>query len=378
LFGVVTGLIRRYDWVILDKLAHACLRTGAAAATSNVSMFAHNDLVSLEAQLVRIRSSDSTNAILVVTEGLFSMDSDSPDIRTIRYPGTYRPYFALPSSPWSSAGRPDGIPWQGGDWAAAQGHYRGQSTEMNTKNVETDSATHRYVRLANILRSAVEAGELREHQALPSERDLAEKYDVSRDTVRKAVRLMQEQGVIYSDHGRGNFVAPAMVRGMTRFIDSFSEDTGKRGSAAGQRILEAGQVPATLALGGVLNVPPGQMLTRVHRVRLIDDVAVGTHDAYFALPREAKLTANQIERAGSLYRLLKERFGFAPAEAVENLSATLAGASDAMHLGIEVGAPLLVCERVTLSDRREPIEYCLMKYVQTYRYSTRVVANGRS
>jgi GntR family transcriptional regulator len=31
-----------------------------------------------------------------------------------------------------------------------------------------------------------------------------------------------------------------------------------------------------------------------------------------------------------------------------------------------------VCERITLSDRREPIEYCLMKYVSSYRYSTRI------
>jgi GntR family transcriptional regulator len=268
--------------------------------------------------------------------------------------------------------------WRSGRFGLRRGvTTERQMTDMNTKKVETDSGTHRYVKLAHILRSAVESGELREHQALPSERDLAEHYDVSRDTVRKAVRLMQEQGVIYSDHGRGNFVAPAMVRGMTRFIDSFSDDTGKRGSTAGQRVLEAAQVPATLALSGILNVPPGQMLTRVYRVRLMDGVAVGTHDAYFVLPREAKITATQIEKTGSLYKLLKERFEFAPAEAVENLSATLADASDAKHLGIEPGSPLLVCERVTLSDRREPIEYCLMKYVQTYRYSTRVVANGR-
>jgi GntR family transcriptional regulator len=254
----------------------------------------------------------------------------------------------------------------------------GLGKDANSKVQDAVSGTHRYVWLANIIRASVESGDLREHQALPSERDLAEQYNVSRDTVRKAVRLMQEQGVIYSDHGRGNFVAPAMVRGMARFIESFSEDTGKRGSTAGQRILETGSVPASLALASVLNVPAGQPITRVHRIRLIDDVPVGTHDAYFVLPRDAKVTGPQIERAGSLYKLLKERFGFAPAEAVENLSATEADADDAARLGIEQGSPLLVCERVTLSDRREPIEYCLMKYVRSYRYSTRVLALGRS
>jgi 7-keto-8-aminopelargonate synthetase-like enzyme len=82
-FGAIAGLVRREDWVVLDKLAHACLQTGAAAATPKVSKFAHNDLVALERELRRIRASDVDNAILVVTEGLFSMDSDSPDIRAM-------------------------------------------------------------------------------------------------------------------------------------------------------------------------------------------------------------------------------------------------------------------------------------------------------
>jgi GntR family transcriptional regulator len=247
---------------------------------------------------------------------------------------------------------------------------------MDHKPAELDPAAHRYVWLANIIRDAVKSGAFREHEALPSERDLAEKYNVSRDTVRKAVRLMRERGVVYSDHGRGNFVSPAIVRGMTRFIDSFSEDTGKRGSVAGQTLLDVAPTGASLALSGLLNVPAGHPLMRVKRIRLIDDAPVGLHDAYFVLPRDAVLTRAQIERAGSLYKLLKERFAFTPAEAVENLSATAAEAEDAALLGIKPGSPLLVCERITLSDRREPIEYCVMKYVPGYRYSTRISAHS--
>jgi GntR family transcriptional regulator len=69
---------------------------------------------------------------------------------------------------------------------------------------------------------------------------------------------------------------------------------------------------------------------------------------------------------------LTEKFGFTPAEAVENLSAGAAEQEDARLLGIQKADPLLICERVTLSDRREPIEYCLMKYLSSYRYKTRI------
>ncbi|MEM4985785.1 GntR family transcriptional regulator [Collimonas sp. H4R21] len=230
----------------------------------------------------------------------------------------------------------------------------------------------RYKWLANIIGTTISQGLLADNQALPSERELAERYEVSRDTVRKAVRYMEERGIIYSGHGRGTFVAPAIVRGTTRFIDSFSQDASNRGSVPGQRVLNVEPVAASMAIAGLLNVRPGDPLIRVHRIRLMDNVPVGLHDAYFVLPPGAKLTLSQIERAGSLYKLLTEKFGFTPAEAVENLSAGAAEQEDARLLGIQKADPLLICERVTLSDRREPIEYCLMKYLSSYRYKTRI------
>jgi GntR family transcriptional regulator len=234
------------------------------------------------------------------------------------------------------------------------------------------TSTPRYRQLADIIRGAIEQGLLSDNQALPSERELAEKYEVSRDTVRKAVRYLEERGVIYSDHGRGTFVAPALVRRMSRFIDSFSQDTLQRGGVPGQQILSVESTAASMGIAGLLGLEPGHPLTRVRRVRLIDEAPVGLHDAYFPLPRGAKLDRTEIEQAGSLYKLLTEKFGFAPAEAVENLCAAAADAEDARLLGIADGAPILLCERITLSDRREPIEYCVMKYVASYRYSTRI------
>lgn len=237
-------------------------------------------------------------------------------------------------------------------------------------------AQPRYKWLADVVRNTIERGLIRDNEALPSERELAEKYEVSRDTVRKAVRYLEERGVIYSDHGRGTFVAPAIVRRMSRFIDSFSQDTQLRGGVPGQRVLNVETVAASMGIAGLLSLEPGHPLLRVRRVRLIDNAPVGLHDAYFPLPRGAHLERAELESAESLYRLLTAKFGFAPAEAVENLCAGAADAEDASLLGVPAGAPILVCERVTLSDRREPIEYCLMKYVSSYRYSTRITKHS--
>lgn len=83
-FGVITGLVRPTDSIVIDQLSHACLMQGARAATENVYLFRHNDAEALRQRLARIRAKDAENAILVVSEGLFSMDSDSPEIEKLQ------------------------------------------------------------------------------------------------------------------------------------------------------------------------------------------------------------------------------------------------------------------------------------------------------
>lgn len=79
-FGAITGLVRSNDHIIMDKFIHNCLGTGANAATKNVHRVSHLSNNSFEKKLKEIREKDSDNAILVITEGLFSMDADTPDI----------------------------------------------------------------------------------------------------------------------------------------------------------------------------------------------------------------------------------------------------------------------------------------------------------
>ncbi|QDE67707.1 aminotransferase class I/II-fold pyridoxal phosphate-dependent enzyme [Myxococcus xanthus] len=83
-FGVIAGLVRPDDHVVLDALSHACLQQGAAAATTNVSRVPHLNNRAMRRKLQEIRARDTQNAVLVVTEGLFSMDSDVPRIEELQ------------------------------------------------------------------------------------------------------------------------------------------------------------------------------------------------------------------------------------------------------------------------------------------------------
>ncbi len=83
-FGVIRGLVRSADHIVMDTLSHTCLQEGANAATRNIYQIRHLDLAHCRRRLEKIRSTDTENGIMVVTEGLFSMDSDTPDLGTMQ------------------------------------------------------------------------------------------------------------------------------------------------------------------------------------------------------------------------------------------------------------------------------------------------------
>lgn len=83
-FGVVNGLVRERDHIVLDTLSHACLQTGTLASTRNIHRYRHLDVDHAVEMLRTIRAADTENAILLIAEGLYSMDSDSPNLARLQ------------------------------------------------------------------------------------------------------------------------------------------------------------------------------------------------------------------------------------------------------------------------------------------------------
>ncbi len=83
-FGAIVGLVRSYDHIVMDRLSHACLQIGARSATTNLYKHAHLDAEAARKVLSEIRTKDHRGGILVITEGLFSMDADSPDLTRLQ------------------------------------------------------------------------------------------------------------------------------------------------------------------------------------------------------------------------------------------------------------------------------------------------------
>jgi 7-keto-8-aminopelargonate synthetase-like enzyme len=83
-FGLIKALVKPSDFIVIDALAHACLITGAQSATPNVVFYRHLSVDHCRQRLAAIRTREPEAGILLVTESLFSMDSDTPDIAALQ------------------------------------------------------------------------------------------------------------------------------------------------------------------------------------------------------------------------------------------------------------------------------------------------------
>lgn len=211
------------------------------------------------------------------------------------------------------------------------------------------------------LRALVTDG-MRPGEKLPPERELAERLSVSRMTLRAAVERLQFEGVLLRRPGRGGgtFVAQespvvelASVRGILAQLSA--ETVTSRVLAAEVVDGECAPQEVTAALG----VRAGGVV-RLNRVRNVAGEPAMLEDSWFP----ADLVPGLLEEdlTGSMYRLLRDRYGSEPVGKREVLQPGSAGAEEAAHLGIGARHPVLRIERTAYRADGRAVEYSLDTY----------------
>ncbi len=231
----------------------------------------------------------------------------------------------------------------------------------------------KYYQLTSILRQMIEDGVWKQHEPIPSERQLEEQYNLSRPTIRQSIDLLVRQGYLYRVHGKGTFVSPPKLQKGILELTSFSEDMRNRGLKPGQIFLEFGMMDAPKKVAKQLELPRNRKVLRIKRIRTGNNEPIGIQDSYLALEPGQEITRVEVEKRGSIYAILQEKFGIFPAEADETLEVTLASAEEANLLGIPEGSPLLLNERTLWSQDRKAVEFVKILYRgDRYKYTIRL------
>ena len=195
--------------------------------------------------------------------------------------------------------------------------------------------TLKYVRVRDYLRTLA-TQELEAGDPLPSERELCDRFGVSRMTVRQAVDALVVDGVLERVHGRGMFVARSKVDLQVR-LTSFSEEMRRRGMAPSVEHLRAEVVSADTRIAAALEIDPADPVVHLHQLRFADGEPMSVQHCWLA----EVLVPNIVDPPpDSLYAELDRR-GLLPAWGEDTVEAGEADAEEAELLGIGKGRAVL-------------------------------------
>ncbi len=213
-----------------------------------------------------------------------------------------------------------------------------------------ESSTPLYLQIRNGLARLIREGQLDSHDALPSERVLAERLGISRVTARKAIDRLANEGLVTRRQGSGNYIVPLLEQPLTR-LTSFTEELQQRGFAPSSRWLRRSVGAASPEELVAFGLSPGARVARLERVRLADETPMAYEST--ALPTSVALDPEAVK--DSLYAFLAER-GAAPTRALQHFRAANASARQADLLAIPPGQALLFITRVGYMDDGRCVE----------------------
>jgi len=207
------------------------------------------------------------------------------------------------------------------------------------------------------IRSLLSSDDLGENRRLPTERELAEEYEVSRTTVRQVLDALEHAGLVERRRGRtgGTYATQARVNidfGYLAGIPSYLRAQGFRAEA---HVISARITPCDAVTARALCIQPGDLVHDIIRVRSADEVRISLEHARFPVSIFPDLISQPL--ADSIYDLITEKYGVTAVKAVERLVAVLADAQQAVLLGIEVGDPLMAIERIAYDVDERPLEF---------------------
>jgi GntR family transcriptional regulator len=220
--------------------------------------------------------------------------------------------------------------------------------------IQKNSPLPIYYQLEEGIKEAIQQQELIPGEMIPSEREYAEKYGISRMTVRQALSNLVNDGYLYRQRGKGTFVAHQKIEQPLQGLTSFSEDMRSRGLEPSTRVISFTEVEASHDLAAKLEVEAGALLFELKRVRLADQLPMAYEMLYISKELAQGLTKEIA--VNSIYDYIENKLGLKIQHGRQVLEASIARKTEAEMLEVAEGAPVLLIERRTTLDTNKPFE----------------------
>jgi DNA-binding GntR family transcriptional regulator len=230
--------------------------------------------------------------------------------------------------------------------------------------------TPKYIRIKQKLLDLIK--EMPEGSRIPSERDLVNKFDGSRMTIRKSIDELVKDRALYRINGSGTFVAKGGHRKYLNNLVGFSKEVLEQGGVPTHKVIKLKNLKADTKLAAKLEIAIGDPVAFVMRVHERDGDPVLLDYAYFNIKVTNKLTKKLCER--SLYKYFEEKLGLKITTSIQEFFAEVVNEEIRKLLSIEPGTPIIKIENITFLDNGSVLEYTV-GYRNPLKYRQITIAN---
>jgi GntR family transcriptional regulator len=218
-----------------------------------------------------------------------------------------------------------------------------------------------YLQIAESIRALLNAGTFPVGTLLPPERLLCEAFEVSRMTLRQAFDLLERDQLIQSQRGRGTLVCPPRMRKEIQEMRSFTEEIRSRGGVPQSRLLRFELVSPSSTARDVLQLPAGQDVFRIERLRLNDSIPLALEQV--EIPKYLCPTLDRYDlESRSLYHVLESEFSLRLDHSTEIISAIVPSRTHRTLLELPRGVSVLQIERKAFATNNTPVELGVTVY----------------
>lgn len=238
--------------------------------------------------------------------------------------------------------------------------------QLTDQKINKSSPVPYYYQMVVILRELIqdigtEPGTERESvpgsapRPFPSESELAEFFEVNRGTVRHALEVLEREGLIYREKGRGTFLRRRRVELDLMTLCSTTEDLKKRGWEPRSQLLELSLIIPSPHIQRSLELVPEEKTWKIHRLRLANDEPISLQWSY--IPNRLAPDLDRYDLSGSLYYTLKNEYRIELKSAEQTIRTRAATPEEAGLLQIAQGDALFEIWRLTFNQEQRPVEY---------------------
>jgi GntR family transcriptional regulator len=226
------------------------------------------------------------------------------------------------------------------------------------KPLQPESVIPLYHQLMERLKGSIEKGNWTPGDKIPSENQLMDQFGVSRNTAKKAIEELAQEGILYRIQGKGTFVAKPKLQQSLMGFYSFSKVLKEKGLNPKDIILKLEEVKPTVKIREALQLEEDEIVVEMKRLRCANNEPYILESSF--IPKNLISNMEQLKKVGeiSLYDLFTQEFNIVVTRAKEAFEPVLIRSEESEYLQTEEGLPALLLERIAYDVNGVPVEFC--------------------